>query len=319
MESWEEMIRVGVGAEKNIKNVTTQIKMKSDNFKALISVILAAIFGGGISVFAKIGLKQIPPFSFTFFRFFIASLCMLPFVLKEKQKIDKNLLKVVFLSLLATANVTLFAFGVRLTTATVSQMLYAVVPVIAAVFSYFLLKEKLNSRKIVGIFLGLVGVLTLIILPILGKSTGFSGNFLGNLVVLTAVTCFTIYTVLSKKFHKYYSPLTLTFIFSLTTAIVLSPLFLKDYLNNPIWIYHLNLSSIFSIFYVGIFGGAGYYLLYQYAIKHGSPIIASMTMYLQPTATFFWAFFLLSERLTIGIIIGGILAIGGALMVTRKT
>ncbi len=292
--------------------------MKSDNFKALISVILAAIFGGGISVFAKIGLKQIPPFSFTFFRFFIASLCMAPFVLKEKQKIEKKLLKVVFLSLLATANVTLFAFGVRLTTATVSQMLYAVVPVIAAIFSYFILREKLNSRKIIGIFLGLTGVLTLIILPILDKAIDFSGNFLGNLIVLTAVTCFTIYTVLSKKFHKYYSPLTITFIFSLTASAVLCPLFMKDYYANPNLFYSLNLSSIFSTFFVGIFGGAAYYLLYQYAIKHGSPVIASMTMYLQPTATFLWAFFLLSEKLTLGIIIGGILAIGGALMVTRK-
>jgi len=32
-----------------------------------------------------------------------------------------------------------------------------------------------------------------------------------------------------------------------------------------------------------------------------------------------WAFFLLSERLTSGLIIGGILAIGGAWMVTRQT
>ena len=293
--------------------------MKSDNFKALISVILAAIFGGGISVFAKIGLKQIPPFSFTFFRFFIASICLLPFVLKEKQKIDKRILKVVLLSLLAVANVTLFAFGVRLTTAIVSQMLYAIVPIIAVIFSYLLLREKLKSKKIIGIFLGLIGVLILILLPILGKTSVFTGSFLGNMIVLSAVLCFTVYTVLSKRLHKLYSPLTMTFIFSLTTAVILSPFFLKDYMTNPSWLLQLNVFSIFSAFYVGIFGGAIYYLLYQYAIKHGSPVIASMTMYLQPTATFFWAFFLLSERLTLGIIIGGLLAIGGAWIVTKET
>ena len=111
----------------------------------------------------------------------------------------------------------------------------------------------------------------------------------------------------------------MTFIFSLTTAVILSPFFLKDYMTNPNWLLQLNVFSIFSAFYVGIFGGAIYYLLYQYAIKHGSPVIASMTMYLQPTATFFWAFFLLSERLTLGIIIGGLLAIGGAWIVTKET
>ena len=293
--------------------------MKSDNFKALISIILAAICGGGFAVFTKIGLRQIPPFSFTFFRFFIASICMIPFVLREKQKIDKNILKVILLSFLGVANVTLFAFGVKLTTATISQMLYAIVPVIAAIFSYLVLKERISSKKIIGIFSGLVGILTLVLLPIIGKTSSFTGNLSGNLIILTAVLCFALYTVLSKRFHKHYSPLTLTFIFSLTTAIVLSPFLIRDYLTNPIWFYRLSTFSWFSIFYAGVFGGVVYYLLYQYSIKHGTPIIASMTMYLQPLLTFLWAFFLLSERLTIGIIIGGLLAIGGAWMVTRES
>ena len=288
-----------------------------NNFKALLSVILAAIFGGGIAVFGKVGLKQIPPFSFTFLRFFIASFFMLPLIFKEKHKINNSLFKLVLLSLLATANVTLFAFGVRLTTATISQMLYAIVPVVAIILSVFLLKEKINYKKFIGIFLGLVGVLILILLPILGKPTAFSGNILGNLIILIAVICFTLYSVLSKKFQKNYSPAYLTFIFGLSTVFVLSPFFIKDIITTQ-WISHLSLTAILSTLYVGIFGGAVYYLLYQYAIKHGSPVIASMTMYLQPTATFLWAYFLLSERLTLGIFIGGILAFIGAWLVTKK-
>jgi len=309
-----------VEAEKNTKNVIIQIKiMKSDNFKALISIVLAAICGGGFAVFSKIGLRQIPPFSFTFVRFFIASLCMIPFVIKERQKIDKNILKVVMLSFLGVANVTLFAFGVRLITATISQMLYAIVPVIAAIFSYLILKEKINSRKIVGIVSGLLGVLILILLSMIGKTSPFAGNFVGNLIILLAVLCFSTYTVLSKRLHTHYSPLTLTFIFSLTTSVVLSPFLINDYLNNPSWFYHLTSFSFFSILYAGVFGGVVYYLLYQYAIKHGTPIIASMTLYLQPILTFLWAFFLLSEKLTTGMMIGGVLAIGGAWLVTRAT
>lgn len=293
--------------------------MKSNNFKALISIIFAAVCGGGFAVFSKIGLRQIPPFSFTFFRFFIASLCIFPFVIKEKQKFDKNILKVILLSLLGVANVTLFAFGVRLTTATVSQMLYAIVPVIAAIFSYLLLREKISSKKFLGIFSGLLGVLILIFLPMIGKISPFSGNFIGNILILLAVLCFSMYTVLSKKLHLHYSPLTLTFILSLTTTILLSPFLINDYLLNPSWFYHLSKFSYFSIFYAGIFGGFAYYLLYQYAIKHGTPIIASMTLYLQPILTFLWAFLLLSEKLTLGILVGGLLAIIGAGLVTRAT
>lgn len=307
---------VGVVQEKNIKNVIIRINMKSDNLKALISVIFAAIFGGGIAVFSKIGLKQIPPISFTFLRFLIASLCMLPLILKEKIKVDKNIIKIILLSLLASANVVLFAFGIRLTTATISQMLYAVVPVIAGILSYFLLKEKIVSKKILGIFLGLLGVLTLILLPVFENTSNFHGSLIGNLIIMLAVFGFSIYTVLSKKLHKYYSPIFLTFVFAVTTTVILSPFFIKDIINSQ-WIYNLRLISILSTLYVGIFGGAVYYILYQYAIKHSTPVIASMTMYLQPIATFFWAFFLLSERLTPGIIIGSTLSIGGAWLVTR--
>jgi len=311
------MIRAGVEAEKNIRNVIILIKMK-DNYKAALSIFLAALFGGGIAVLGKIGLREIPPFSFIFFRFFIVSLFMFPFVLKSL-KFKKDIYKVILISLLGTGNVTLFAYGVRLTTATVSQMLYAVVPIFAVIFSFFLYKEKFKSNKIFGVVIGLLGVLILVFLPNFGKTTSMVGSLKGNLLVLLAVISFTFYSILSKKLHKEYSPTFLTFVFGLTTTLVLSPFFVIDLLSSSNWISNLSSQAILSTVYVGIFGGAFYYLLYQYAIKHGTPLIASMTMYLQPVATFLWAHFLLSEKLTIGLIIGGLLSIIGAWLVTKES
>ena len=60
------------------------------------------------------------------------------------------------------------------------------------------------------------------------------------------------------------------------------------------------------------------YILNQYAIKHGGSIFASMAYYLLPVFSFFSAFLLLGERLTQGILIGGILALLGVFFVTKK-
>jgi drug/metabolite transporter (DMT)-like permease len=286
--------------------------------KGLIAVIIAAVIGGGIPVMGKIGLSVIPPTTFTFFRFLIAAFFILPFA-KPFPKITRNMLKKIFLvSLLGTSNVTLFAFGVRETTATVSQLLYAVVPVIALLLVRIIYGEQFSRKKILGVSLGFIGVLILILLPAIAKNNVFSGKLSGNLIVATAVVSFSFYSVLSKKFQESAKPAFLTFILAITTCLVMLPLAISEYLANPIWIKEIALAPIASTFYVGIMGGAVYYLLYQYAIKLGGPVIASLTLFIQPVATYLWAFMLLGEKLVPGVVIGAILTLIGARLVTIK-
>lgn len=270
------------------------------------------MFGGGIAVFGKIALKEIPPFSFTFLRFFLASIFILPLFLKEKPKLNKESLKIIYLSLLAVANVVLFAYGIRLTTAIIGQMLYSVVPVIVGILSYFILKEKITAKKILGISLGLFGVIVIILLPIINKSSSFQGNLAGNLIIFTAVAVYSLYSVLSKRFQQKYSPVYLTSFFVFTATFLTFFVAISEFIALPNIFFYLSSKALFSTIYVSLLGTFGFYVLYQYAIKYGSPLIASMTLYLQPAATFVWAFLLLDERITCGIIIGAILAFAGA-------
>src|SRR3989338_11305855 len=113
----------------------------SGNTKAVLIILVGSIISGAVTSVTKIGLVKIPPFSFSFIRFFISSLCLLPFYLKAKVKIDKNFHFLILLSLLPTLNVALFVNGVRFTTASIAQMLYAGTPILAGIFSYLLYKE----------------------------------------------------------------------------------------------------------------------------------------------------------------------------------
>ncbi len=285
--------------------------------KSLMIIILAAVIGGGVPVLGKIALHQIPPLSFTLIRFFLASIFMVPLFLKSKPKLDKYFLNAFLISILAVLNVVFFAYGIRLTDATISQMLYTSVPIIAVIFSILVLKERLTKQKITGVLLGFVGALLIVISPIIIKGQSDQMSFLGNIIICLAVFSFSLYTVLSKSVQKHLSPIQLTSMFVILTTLIMIPLSLTEVSSYPNWWQSLSLQSILSTMYVGIAGTFIYYSLYQYAIKHGSPVIASMTLYLQPIATYFWAYFLLGEKLNLYFILGAILVFLGAWVITR--
>jgi len=288
-----------------------------ESYNSIILIFLTAFLGGGIGTFTKISITEIPPLFFTLFRFVFAALVLLPFIIKNKNFHFNSFKKIFFVSLLATANVTLFVFGARKTTATISQMLYAAVPLIAGIFSFSLFKEKLSSKKIFGIIIGFVGVLVIILLPVLGQKNMFNGDLIGNLIIFVAVCSFSLYSVLSKKIQNKFTPLEITMVFILTTILVEVLLIPFSLTSNYGWLTHLSFKAIFGVAYVGIIGTGIYYLIYQFAVKHSTPVVASMTFYLQPIFAFLWAAALLGEKLTTGFIFGVILAFIGVMLVTN--
>lgn len=287
-------------------------------FLAITLIVVAAVIGGAIPPLSKIALRDIPPLSFTFLRFLLAGLILMPIFWSRRTILKKqNIKQLILVSSLATINVTLFIFGVRRTTATISQMLYAGVPLVAGILSYSILKERLNVRKWLGIMIGFVGVCIIVLLPVLGQGDALNGDLLGNLIIIVAVVSFSLYSVLSKSFLKNYTPLDLTMFFVMTTVAIQLLLAPIEVNQTTAWWNNVHPWSVLALLYVGTFGTAMYYLLYQFAIQHATPVVASMILYLQPVFTIVWAAILLGERTTLGFVIGGILSLLGVALVTN--
>lgn len=294
------------------------MKKVDNHTKALIAILLAVVAGGGNAALTKIAVREIPPFSLTFLRWLIALIFVLPLFLREKPKIDKNFWRAFGISTFATINVIMFAFGVRLTSASVSQMIYAGVPMIIAVLSYFALGERVTLQKVVGLVIGFVGVGIIIFSPLLNGNLELRTSVLGNLLIFISTFSFALYTILSKRLQKKHSPTYVLALYIINTVIVGFILGMFDFVIHPNWFAHVSMTAIWATFYTGFAGAFLFYLLYQYAIKHGTPVIASMVLYLLPIAAFIWASLLLGEKLTIGFVVGSILAFAGAYLVTKK-
>ena len=131
-----------------------------------LTALFIANFIGGVfnSVLIKLGVREIPPITFTMFRFFIASLAILPFYLRQshKEPLRKHIWIILTQAIFFAANVGSFSIAIQFTSAIMSQIIYVFVPVVVGIISYFVFKEKFTKNKIIGSLVALFGVLFLI-------------------------------------------------------------------------------------------------------------------------------------------------------------
>jgi drug/metabolite transporter (DMT)-like permease len=288
----------------------------SDKQKAIILILLCSVLGGATQPVMKIGLLSFPPLSFAFIRFLIAGIIISPFLLKIN--FFKNFKKLIPFSLLGAINIAFFVLGIKTTTATIGTLLYAAVPLLTAVLLLILFREKLMRKKQLGVSIGFVGIVLIALLPVIEGGVKFSGDLFGNILIGIAVISWSAYMAYSEKKLKSFSPFIVTASFIWVTCIVLFPLFLADLVNNPIWWKNITFLGVLSLAYVSIVSTAIAFLLNQYIIKFGGPILASMQYYLLPVSAYIIAFFLLGERLTTGLVIGSVLALLGVYITTKK-
>ncbi|MFA7253074.1 MAG: DMT family transporter [Patescibacteria group bacterium] len=289
------------------------------NNKAVLLIVTLAIAGGAVPVFVKIATQEIPPAPFTLLRFAFALVILAPIFWAQKEKINFNKLKgAIIPSVFGAGNVILFAIGIRMASASSAQMLYTTVPLLAGIFSYFLLQERLSKKKIAGIIIGFSGALVIIMLPVITGQTSLDGNLTGNLIIMSAVLSQALYSVFSKKSQKKCSPIFLTLSFAIATIVLQFPLVFAGLHDNIDALRHFSMIGFLCTAYVGIVGTGLWYLLYQFVIKNASATIASMTLYLQPVFTIVWAILLLNEKIGLGFFIGSCLAFAGIFLAANN-
>lgn len=290
----------------------------SDREKAFTAILLITLIGAGTPPVTKIGLFEMPPLSFAFVRFALASLFILPFFLPKRKNLRKEFSKLILVSLLATGNIIFFVLGIKLTTANISQLIYAAVPIITAFILYGGFGQKLSPKNVFGIALGFAATSIVLLLPIIEGGGKFAGDLQGNIFLFIAVILYSFYVVFTKRLLNSYPPFEISSVFIFVTTVVLLPLFLYELTVHGSWWKNTAVPGLLSMGYVVFFTTIASYVLNQYAIKHGGIIFYSMVFYLTPVFGFLVAFLLLGEQLTPGLIVGGTLALLGIFLTTSK-
>ncbi len=170
-------------------------------------MILAAVFWGTNFAATKFAALSIPPLLLVAFRFCVGGLLMYGVLrlLEPKSRLGrKDLFPMAALGCLGVATAqTGFTFGVHLTTAASTGLIFATAPVWGMLLGSVLGHERPTGRGVVGVALSIVGVGV-----VFYEGLGAGGtNLIGNLWVLLAAVSVGVYAVLSVPLLERHTPL----------------------------------------------------------------------------------------------------------------
>ena len=177
--------------------------------------LLYALFGSSF-VLGKMALACTTPFFLTGIRMTIGGLILLSYVYiyaRDEFKFDlKHLLwygQMTFLGIYVTYTLRFWALGYM--PAAKTNFLYNLSPFISALFSYFVLREKLSSKKLLGLFIGLLGLIPVLLSTSGPEQTVGEIAFLSlpEIAVMISVATHTYSWIIMRKLVKEhnYSPM----------------------------------------------------------------------------------------------------------------
>ena len=255
-------------------------------YLALIAAFLATtIYGINHTVAKEVMPVYIGSSGFIMLRLLGATLIFwLISLFTPNEKIEKkDFLKILIASILGMCvNMLAFFRGLELSTPINSGIIITLSPVLVLILSYFFLKEKITTKKIIGILIGFAGAVFLILNS---SKTGVNApNIpLGNSFFLLNASAYAGYLIVIKPLTNKYNIFTLMKWLFLIGLILSTPITFNQFVEVN-WT-ELPWFAIWRMAYVVIGTTFLTYLFNVYVLKTLSPTTVGSFIYLQPIIT----------------------------------
>lgn len=193
-----------------------------------------------------------------------------------------------------TGVVSLFTIANKLTTAANAILLQYTAPVYVALFSYWVLRERITAADWVTVGVVLGGML----LFFLDDLT--PGNLVGNIFSVLSGVFFAFFTMLLRK-QKDGSPVEAVMLGDIITALVGLPFYFQALPTALEW---------GALIFMGLFQLGFSYIFYTLAIKKVTALEAILITVLEPILNPIWVFLLLGEAPGPWALAGGVVVLG---------
>ena len=283
-----------------------------------VKLLLTAIFWGGTFVAGRSLAQHVGPYSAAFLRFAVASLFLVFITWKVEGRLallkKGQLLPVFLLGLTGVFFYNVFFFkGLKLIEAGRAAIIIANNPILIALLSAAIFKEKLNAIKATGIFISVTGAILAIskgdFRVILQGHLGW-----GEFYIFLCVASWVTFSLLGKAVMSGLSPLASVTYSSLTgTLLLLIPAFREGIVNCI----NFSIYDWWNIFYLGFFGTVLGFVWFYEGIKKIGPTKAGLFINFVPISAILLAFFLLDEPVTFSLLIGALLVTTGVYLTNR--
>lgn len=183
-----------------------------------------------------------------------------------------------------TFNQCLFIIGLNYTSPVNASIITTSMPIFAMILAFLIIKEPITWLKSLGVGVGCLGAIILIMSSIQGGSDKV-GNYVGDLMILSAQFSFSFYLAMFSKFIKRFSVFTINKWMFLWATIYVLPFSYSGLLSKH-WS-EISLQTMLEVGYVVVFGTFFSYLFMMIGQQHLRPTIIGVYNYVQPIVAVF--------------------------------
>ena len=162
-------------------------------------LVLTTLFWAGNAVAGKYAVGEIDFITLTFFRWLLASLCLLALawrqVLVDRQQIQKNLAYLFVLGAIGFTGFNLCMYWALSYTSVVNVVIeQAAIPLLIMIFNFLAFRLAVKPLQIVGLMMALVGVAVTVTRGELGSLLEEGVNQ-GDAIMMLAALCYALYSI----------------------------------------------------------------------------------------------------------------------------
>lgn len=272
---------------------------------AILALIIANTIWGAASPIFKWALFNIPLYTLAFFRFYVASLILIPFVWKKDFTVQRNdIWPLIGLSIMGiTVNIIFFFQGLKNAPSINAPIIASSGPIFLLIASILLLHERPQRKTIIGTLISLLGVLVIVARPLWEQ--GFDVYaVLGNVYFLIATIGAVGHILISKTLIPKYSALILTFWSFVIGSLTFFPFFAYETWTTGL--VQLDIRGITGLIFGIFLSSALAYFLYVWAVGKVAASEVGMFTYIDPVIATIIAIPLLHETVTPLFLLGSI-------------
>jgi drug/metabolite transporter (DMT)-like permease len=291
--------------------------MSKRTWALLAATTVSIIYGLSFTIAKDVMPTYVKPYGFILIRVFGATILFwLISLFGSKEKIKRqDFPRIIAAAFFGVAlNMLTFFKGLSFTSPISAAVIMVTTPIIVLILSAIIMKEKIISRKIIGLLLGLIGTGFLIVY---GKSIGNATNAsLGNFLVFINAVSYAFYLIIVKRLMDKYNAFTFVkWIYTFGLLMVI-PFGWNEY--QEIQWQTLPSIILWEIGFVVVFTTFFTYLFNLVSMRELKPTTVAVFIYLQPLFATLFAISLGKDELSWVKIVSAVLIFTGVYLVTKK-
>ncbi|NMB70054.1 DMT family transporter [candidate division WWE3 bacterium] len=298
-----------------------------------IGLVVSYVIWSAATPIIKLTLDFIPPYTFLFLRFLIVGIILLPYViylLQVNRVARQDYLNIALLGVFSQSSLIILFVALQYTTSLDATIIGILGPLLSMVAGHYFYKDRINAKVKLGTVITLIGALIVTIEPLLisGDSVETVDSvkrFYGNILILIYNLSFLLYVIwakislgqtpriLKKTLHFIHlKPMSKEYPAGVTTALsfyvglltMIPAAIVENLTTSPVDVMSMGVKPIIGLLYMAVFSSIIAYFAFERSLDNVTVSDTALMGYTQPLLTLPFAYLLLKELPTPGMVFG---------------